>query len=125
MATVRHSFGQHAAVDARRDVFPGLGSFIVGGGVAAAAVSASIILGKTAAHGGPIIQVALCAALGTIAGLFLGLGRGVWRGAQPERSTEPNAPPDILWDPWIDTGDDIDAGGPPSSLHDSRNPGSA
>jgi uncharacterized protein YjbI with pentapeptide repeats/energy-coupling factor transporter ATP-binding protein EcfA2 len=107
MATAGHH-AERSQIDGRlryRDVFPALGAF----------VSAGLVLGVTAAlalaalgrsHGRSVLILwPLGAAIGAILGLFVGLGRGVWRAGIPISAYSPAHPPGPqLWDSWLDSG---------------------
>ena len=91
----------------RRDVFPALGAFIGGGLIAG--VIASLIIGEVTGFddGRRIVLGALSAGLGAILGLFIGLSRGVWHAGGSLRVLESAAAPHRLWDPWLDSGRDL------------------
>ena len=110
MATV----GRESAGEGPRDVFPALGAFIVAGMVAGAA--AAVLVAELVEHShGSLLARALGVGFGAILGLFVGLGRGVWRLGQPLPTRQPEPEPareadpsPQLWDPWLDTGRDIE-----------------
>lgn len=108
MAVVTHAANTERGGEGRREIFPRLGMFVASGlliGLMASGVTARL------AGGGTPVQYAGAAGLGAIVGLFVGLGRGVWRpGAAPARDeaierVEPSA---HLWDPWLDDGRDLE-----------------
>jgi uncharacterized protein YjbI with pentapeptide repeats len=104
---------------ARGEVFPALGVFIGAGLLAGAmaTVGAAGLLGRLDARWPA--PAGLGAGLGAILGLFVGLGRGVWRPGMPIRLREPGPPaapgpaaPPQLWDPWVDSGRDVEPAAP-------------
>jgi uncharacterized protein YjbI with pentapeptide repeats/energy-coupling factor transporter ATP-binding protein EcfA2 len=99
MATVRPGL--------TRDVFPALGVFIGGGIVVGGLASVTISDATVFGAGSRFIPGALGAALGAILGLFVGLSRGVWHPGGTFRVLEPPSVPDRLWDPWLDSGHEI------------------
>jgi uncharacterized protein YjbI with pentapeptide repeats/energy-coupling factor transporter ATP-binding protein EcfA2 len=110
MATV----GRESAGEGPRDVFPGLGTFI-GAGMVAGAAAAVLVAELVEQSHGSLLARALGVGLGAILGLFVGLGRSVWRrglstpAPDPEREPAREADPSPeLWDPWLDTGRDIE-----------------
>ena len=107
MATARQSTGHEQSGGHHDEVFPTLEVFVAVGafaGVTIAAVSGELI-GR---NGNPLVQGALSAGLGAILGLFLGLSRAVWRSARISHATESRSVPDRLWDPWVDSGRDVE-----------------
>jgi len=107
MATVGHGMGRGEAGGGRvrRDVFPALGRLVgIGVVVGSAAVLAAAQMGVRdwqSLHN----QITLGAAVGAILGLFIGLGRAVWRpGAVVPTQPPVNELPLQLWDPWLDSG---------------------
>lgn len=103
-----------ARAGGRGEVFPGLGVFI-GVGVLMGVIPALVIAGRPGGSAGDLLAiVGQGASLGGILGLFVGLGRGVWRpgpaGRVPGPARAPRgagAPAPELWDPWLDHGRDL------------------
>ncbi len=87
------------------DVFPGLVAF-AGAGMVLAAATALVLAALGVGDAQSLrIQVYLIGAVGAILGLFVGLGRGVWRPGVPLPAREPTREPrPQLWDPWLDSG---------------------
>jgi uncharacterized protein YjbI with pentapeptide repeats/energy-coupling factor transporter ATP-binding protein EcfA2 len=125
IASDRSEGGRDASARARGrgEVFPGLEAFI-GVGVLMGVLSAVVVAGLRGHPDGHLLTlVGQGVGLGGILGLFVGLGRGVWRpgpafrarGPEPapalEQPVEP-APSPELWDPWLDHGRDFDPSGP-------------
>ncbi len=97
--------GRGGNIPIHGDVFPGLVAFVGAGMVLAAA--AALVLAALGVGGAQSlrIQVYLIGAVGAILGLFVGLGRGVWRPGAALPAREPTRePPPQLWDPWLDSG---------------------
>src|SRR5262249_51581143 len=121
IASDRPEGGRDAGARAhgRGDVFPGLEAFI-GVGVLVGLTSAVVVAGLRGRLDGHLLTlVAQGVGLGGILGLFVGLGRGVWRPgpAIRVRESEPApvreqpvelTPAPELWDPWLDHGRDLD-----------------
>ena len=91
----------------RRDVFPALGAYIGGGMIAGVIVSVIIANVTGFGDGRQFVHGALSAGLGAILGLFVGLSRSVWHSGVPLRVLEPASVPHRLWDPWLDSGRDV------------------
>jgi hypothetical protein len=115
MATLRRAVGHGASLNAHGEIFPALGAFVgcgMLGGLAASGVTGVVMeqsAGVLSAHG------ALSACLGAIMGLFLGLGRAVfWNSGNSSRLQESVDPSHRLWDPWLDSGSDVDQDSPSS-----------
>ena len=107
MATVRPGV--------RLEVFPALGAFIGGGIVAGVIVSVIIAEVTGFGDGRRFVHGALSAGLGAILGLFVGLSRSVWHSGATMRVFEPASVPHRLWDPWLDSGRDIQERRPESA----------
>jgi len=69
-------------------------------------VAAALTLAALGLTGGPNLHTqGLGAAMGAILGLFVGLGRAVWRTGAPSTALQPARDPSPqLWDPWLDSG---------------------
>lgn len=98
---------------ARGDIFPAMLLYPSAGmliGLVAMFITASV-LGRSG--GEMAASTRLVCALGAILGMFVGLGRGVWRPAssapaleiRPDADAHP-APSPLLWDEWVDEGRD-------------------
>jgi uncharacterized protein YjbI with pentapeptide repeats len=116
--------GRESAGESPHEVFPELWAFVVGGlvlGQFAAWYGASLMgLG-----GNSLLVLGTGAGLGAILGLFAGLSRGVWRPGRPLPAREPEPVPEPapaadpspqLWDPWLDSGRDIEWRSPEPEL---------
>jgi uncharacterized protein YjbI with pentapeptide repeats len=114
VTTVRRGIERAHSSDLRGDIFPALGLFI-GCGAFAGAVIAVLSQGT----GSLVVRVASGAELGAIVGLFMGLSRGVWRSLETLSPPSPPITPDQLWDPWLDSGDDVEDVQPASDEVDS------
>ncbi len=118
MAVMTHA----ASGEGRREVFPRLGLFVASGlliGLIATGAAA-----RFAGGGGPGRYVG-AAGLGAIAGLFVGLGRGVWRpgaAASPPGPIDPAEPAARLWDAWLDDGRDLDFERQAAEHHEPADP---
>ncbi len=99
MATVRPGIGP--------EVFPALGAFIGGGMVAGVIVSMIIAEVTGFGDGRWFVHCALSAGLGAILGLFVGLSRGVGHSGGTWRVLASVPVPHQLWDPWLDSGRDV------------------
>jgi uncharacterized protein YjbI with pentapeptide repeats/energy-coupling factor transporter ATP-binding protein EcfA2 len=99
------------------EIFPGLGACVVAG-IMVGGLSAVILAGLLGPGDRSLLsQGTLGASLGGILGLFAGLGRAVWRPGPPLPAQEPaparqEDPARQLWDPWLDSGRDIEWIGP-------------
>jgi uncharacterized protein YjbI with pentapeptide repeats len=99
MATVRQGIGG--------EVFPALVAFINSGAVIG--IIALVFIAKATAFSDnrSFVYVALSAGLGAILGLFVGLSRAVWHAGKTLHVPEPMTAPNWLWDPWLDSGRDV------------------
>ncbi len=98
----------------RDDIFPALGASIIAG-VVLGGISGILVAGLLGRAGNTLAMATFGASLGTIMGLFVGLGLGVWRiglpSSAPRSELEPMNRPDPspqLWDPWLDSGRDAE-----------------
>jgi uncharacterized protein YjbI with pentapeptide repeats/energy-coupling factor transporter ATP-binding protein EcfA2 len=108
VATVRSSVG--------REVFPAMGTFI-GGGLVTGGLAAVLIANATVFSDGSRFNAgALGAGLGAILGLFVGLSRSVWHSGGTFHVLERASVPDKLWDPWLDSGHDVQERRPESAV---------
>jgi hypothetical protein len=114
VTTIRRGIKRAHLSDLRGDIFPALGLFI-GCGAFAGAVIAVLDQGT----GGLVVHVTSGTGLGAIAGLFIGLSKGVWRSLETLGPASPLITPDQLWDPWLDSGDDAEDVQPISDEADS------
>jgi uncharacterized protein YjbI with pentapeptide repeats len=114
VATVRQGIDRAHSSHPRGDIFPALGLFIGCGAFTGAMIA---VLGKNA--GDLFTQVALGGGLGAILGLFLGLSRGVWRLREALNLPGSVSVPDHLWDPWLDSGRDVEDAQPASEEENS------
>jgi uncharacterized protein YjbI with pentapeptide repeats len=92
----------------REDVFPFLLGLVAAGivlGMAVAVIGVRLIY---PAGGDLVAWGAIGASLGAIAGLFVGLGKAVWRPGEPLLARDPVPPSPQLWDPWLDSGHDAE-----------------
>jgi energy-coupling factor transporter ATP-binding protein EcfA2 len=107
---------EHSHVDDHRaDVFPRLGAWVSCGAVAGVIVA-------LAGHGLtslPVQVASTSAVLGAFLGTFIGLGRGVWHIGHTSSSPGSASAPDPLWDPWLDSGRDVEDVQPASDEADS------
>ena len=121
-----------ARAPGRGEVFPGLEAFIGVGGLAGL-ISAVVVAGLRGRLDGHLLTlVGQGVGLGGILGLFVGLGRGVWRPgpAIRVRESEPApvreqpvelSPSQELWDPWLDHGRDLDPSEPEVAIAEPVN----
>ena len=102
------------------DIFPALGAFVAAG-ISLALSSTAVFADLT---GRSIEGYFLPGTLGAIVGLFAGLGWAVRQPVQPLRMREPatGLVPDRspqLWDPWLDSGREIEWVAPEAVSEDS------
>ncbi len=125
MAMVGHVGGRGRSSNRQGEIFPRLGAFVVAGILVG--VLTSVVVAGLLGHGtkSVVSQGTLGAGLGGILGLFAGLSRAVWRSDQPLPVQElapvrPEDPERQLWDPWLDSGRDIEWMSPETEIEPRR-----
>ena len=111
MAMVGRSVRREPAGDGHTDVFPALGVYVCAGLISGIAVASIVTMLGDSSGRNPLAQKALGAAIGAILGLFVGLSRAVWWPGQPLPARASGPAPPQLWDPWLDSGRDVDLAG--------------
>ncbi len=114
MATVGRVGDGEGPRDDRGDVFPALVPYLIAGAMLGG-VAGRLIAGLLGRTGDAPAMATFGASVGTIMGLFVGLGQGVWRPGLPTAAPAPRLEPvhrspdsPQLWDPWLDSGRDAE-----------------